>query len=241
MPLSAAPLPLHSDLIGPFGVLQQKQTGHLLTTLLLDCLKGFFIAQGCYQQVEFNHDELQTQPVLRWRDIVPQQIIFCEGYQVTQNPWFFWLPLQPVKGEILTLYTATLLPDTMLNYGNWLLPLEAHCFRIGATFDRENINTLATEQGKKTLIDNLKLLSAKLSAASLMRHQASIRPCTADRQPLIGHHPQQPRIALFNGFGAKGSLQIPWFSQQFADVLLKGRALAKSCNVERYYASHFLR
>ena len=222
----------------PFGVLHQKQTGHLLTSRLLACLKDFFIAQGCYRQVDVNYADIQPYPVLSWQDILPQRIIFCEGYHIINNPWFSWLPLQPAKGEILTLHSDTELPDTIFNYGHWLLPLEKQQFRIGATFDRENINTLPTEQGRASLVTKLKSFSRIWAAAPVLHHQANVRPCTADRQPFIGHHPENPHISLFNGFGAKGSLQIPWFSQHFADALLRETPLIDTCNIQRYYARY---
>ncbi|MEQ1637721.1 MAG: FAD-binding oxidoreductase [Methylococcales bacterium] len=228
-----------NNVSSPFGSMLQKQTGHLLTLASLKCLKDFFIAQDCYRRAVFNFTDLQTQPSLCWQGLLPAHIIFCEGYHVARNPWFSWLPLQPVKGETLTLCNDTDLPNTMLNYGNWLLPLGNQQFRIGASFDRENINTLPTELGRLSLVNNLKVYSSNLAAATLIQHQANIRPCTLDRHPFIGQHPQNPKISVFNGFGAKGSLQIPWYSQQLADHLQKDTALNKSCHIQRYYTSHF--
>lgn len=228
-----------NHLATPFGFLDQKQTGYLLTRPLLYCLKAFFIANDSYRQADFNYRDVQLQPSLRWQDIASKQIIFCEGYKATQNPWFSYLPFQPVKGEILTLEHQTQLPDKILNYGNWLIPLNAHQIRIGASFDRENLNTQTTEQGKNDLLNALSQVSADLTHTTLINHQANIRPCTQDRQPFIGHHPEHNNIAIFNGFGAKGSLQIPWHSQHFVDALLNGTPLPHSCNIQRHYETHF--
>ncbi len=228
-----------NHLATPFGFLEQKQSGYLLTRPLLSCLKAFFIAKNSYRQADFDYRDIQLQPSLHWQDISPKQVIFCEGYQATQNPWFCWLPFQPVKGEILTLQHQTELPDKILNYGNWLIPLNDHRIRIGATFDRENLNIHTTEQGKNDLLNALKQISPNLTPITLVNHQANVRPCTQDRQPFIGHHPEHDNIAIFNGFGAKGSLQIPWHSRHFADALLNGTPLSKTCNIERHYESHF--
>jgi len=228
-----------NNLVTPFGFLEQKQTGYLLTRPLLSCLKAFFIAKDSYRQADFDYRDVQLQPSLRWLDIAPKQIIFCEGYKATQTPWFSWLPFQPVKGEILTLEHQTELPDKILNYGNWLIPLNAHKIRIGATFDRENLNTQATEQGKKDLLNALSQISSGLTHITLVNHQANIRPCTQDRLPFIGLHPQHNKMAIFNGFGAKGSLQIPRYSQYFADALLNGAPLPHSSNIQRHYETHF--
>jgi glycine/D-amino acid oxidase-like deaminating enzyme len=227
------------NLATPFGFLEQKQTGYLLTRPLLSCLKEFFIARDCYRLANFDYRDVQLNLSLRWQDISPKQIIFCEGYKATQNPWFSWLPFQPVKGEILTLEHQSELPDKILNYGNWLVPLNNHLIRIGATFDREHLDTQATEQGKNDLFKLLSQVSPHLTQATLINHQANIRPCTQDRLPFIGPHPQHKQLAIFNGFGAKGSLQIPWYSQHFADLLLNGTPLPNSCNIQRHYEAHF--
>jgi glycine/D-amino acid oxidase-like deaminating enzyme len=221
----------------PFGFLQQKQTGYLLTRPLLTCLKDFFISRECYQLADVDYQDIQLQPSLRWQNIFPSQIIFCEGHHATNNPWFSWLPFQRVKGEILTLEHQSQLPDKILNFGDWLIPLSSHHIRIGATFDRENLNTLPTECGKNDLLNALKPIHVNLAQATLINHQANIRPCTLDKQPFIGHHPQHPQLAIFNGFGAKGSLQIPWHSQNFVDALLNNKPL--SSNIQRHYATHF--
>ena len=222
-------------LVTPFGFLEQKQTGYLLTRPLLSCLKAFFIAQDSYRQADFDYQDVRLQPSLHWQDIYPKHIIFCEGYKATQNPWFSWLPFQPVKGEILTLEHQTELPDKILNYGNWLIPLNDHRIRIGATFDRENLDTQTTEQGKNDLLHALNQISPALNDATVINHQANIRPCTQDRHPFIGWHPQHKKLAIFNGFGAKGSLQIPWHSRHFADALLNSAPLSQACNIQRYY------
>ena len=236
----------------PYGFLQQKQTGYLLTRPLLSCLKDFFIERGCYRSTAVDYQDIQLQPSLRWQDINFKQIIFCEGHQATKNLWFSWLPFQPVKGEILTLQHQSSLPDNILKFGDWLIPLDNRHIRVGATFDRENLDTKPTEFGKNALLMNMhKIFSATssfdealLSAAEGLRtnsivinHQAQIRPCTLDKQPFLGHHPHNPQLAIFNGFGAKGSLQIPWFCRQFADALLTNTPPIS--NIERHYATHF--
>ena len=226
------------NLATAFGFMEQKQTGYLLTRPLLTCLKDFFIDSHCYRQVNIDYQDIHLQPALRWQDISPKQIIFCEGHHAINNPWFSWLPFQPAKGEILTLEYQGQLPDKILNYGDWLIPLDSRHFRIGATFDRENLNTLPTGRGKNDLLNALKPVSANLATqATLLNHQANIRPCTLDKQAFIGHHPQHPQLAIFNGFGAKGSLQIPWYSRHFADALLNQEPLPS--NIQRHYATHF--
>lgn len=221
----------------PFGFLEQKQSGYLLTRPLLTSLREFFIARGCYRQLEFDYQAIQFNPVLSWQDLRPQHVIFCEGYHALNNPWFSWLPLQAAKGEILTLQHTCDLPDAILNYGNWLIPLNDRQIRIGASFERDCIDTEITTRARDALLNSLTQIAPAVQP-TLLSQQAGIRPCTQDRQPFIGKHMQYPQLAIFNGFGTKGSLQIPWYVQHFADVLLQNTALLTSSDIRRYEA-HF--
>lgn len=221
----------------PYGSVRQQQTGYLLTRPLLACLQDFFIAKKAYRKVDFPIQAIELAPILRWQNITPKRIIFCEGYQAIHNPWFAWLPFQPAKGEILTLTHQHALPDTLLNYGHWLIPLAEHQSRIGATFSHNCLDTTITETAQAELLKALAAFSPKLAQAQVTAQHANVRPCTLDKQPFLGFHPKYTQLAIFNGFGAKGSLQIPWYSQRFADTLLDNQPPPAS--IQRYYASHF--
>jgi glycine oxidase len=48
---------------------------------------------------------------------------------------------------------------------------------------------------------------------------AGVRPTVKDRKPLIGLHPKNPKIGIFNGLGARGVLMGPYLSKQFSSIL----------------------
>jgi len=222
-----------------FGYLKQKQTGHLLTRPLLTCLTDYLRAISAYRQARFNYEDLHFDPVLQWQEFRPRRIIFCEGFRVRDNPWFSWLPMRPVKGEILTLEHALPIPDKIFNDGHWLLPAGSNRVRLGATFDRENIDGQSTEHAKAELIEAGERFFPGLKESQLVAHEAGVRPCTDDRHPFIGKHPILPQLHIFNGFGAKGSVMIPWYCRRFAGYLLEGDPLPSICQIERYERTHF--
>jgi len=225
------------QLPSPFGSVLQQQTGYLRTRSLLKHLQDFFIAKNSYRLADFHPEAIEFCPQLRWQDVTPKKIIFCEGYQAIHNPWFSWLPFQAAKGEILTLAHQQNLPDALLNYGNWLIPLTEQQSRIGATFSHDPLDTFPTQDAKIQLLSGLSAFSPDLAQAEVIAHHANIRPCTLDKQPFLGFHPTLSQLAIFNGFGAKGSLQIPWYSQRFADTLLDNTASPAS--IQRHYDTHF--
>ncbi|SFL77209.1 NAD(P)/FAD-dependent oxidoreductase [Nitrosomonas communis] len=227
------------DIISAFGMLQQMQTGYLKTRQLLKRLRDFFVANDCYQQIRMNYHEIVFQPRLQWQDLQPRHIVFCEGHQATINPWFGGLPFQPVKGEILRCKTHAVSPARILNFGYWMIPTEPHQFRLGATFDYNNLDTQPTEHASNQLIQALTEVYPGLQPVEIVEHQAGIRPATLDKQPFIGSHPVYHQLHIFNGFGAKGSLAIPWYAQQFAAALNQGASIPDAVHVRRYYDSYF--
>lgn len=225
---------------GPFGMLQQRQTGYLKTRQLLSRLRDFFVANDCYRQVTLDYREIKFKPYLQWRDLRPQHIVFCEGYRATVNPWFGRLPFQLAKGEIISCKTDAVYPDQIVNFGYWMIPTEPHQFRIGATFDPVNLDTQPTKHASNQLRQALVEVCPSIQPIEIVEHQAGIRPATLDKQPFIGPHPVYGHLHIFNGFGAKGSLTIPWYARQFVAVLNQAASLPVATHIQRYYDSHFL-
>lgn len=219
----------------PLGIITQKHTGFLLTQPLLRCLKYYLQEKQSYQATQFHYSDLQFNQGITWQDITATKIIFCEGYQAIYNPWFKSLPFQLAKGEILTLTTPNSLPtDLLLNYGHWFIPINDHEFRTGATFDTIHLDTQPTKQAKATLLKALTQVIPSLKTAILTQQHANIRPTTRDKAPFIGQHPSHSQLCIFNGFGAKGSLQIPYYSQQFVQHLLHQAPLSHSVDCQRH-------
>ncbi len=218
----------------PLGSIYQSQTAYLLTRLLLEQIRRFLIQHQAYQLAEFNYHACQLKPHLQWQAFQPDKIIFCEGQLARYNPWFKDLPFQVAKGEILTLESGIVLADEMLNYGYWMIPLTDYLFRTGATFDTQHLNEICTDTAKQELYQQLQLYYPQLTDIKFIKHQAHIRPCTMDKAAFIGIHQDYSNLAIFNGFGSKGCLQIPYYSQQFADYLLNQQPLDRKINCQRY-------
>lgn len=232
-------LDTHAGVQSSFGLLRQTHTGYVQTCPLLRALKQFFIDHNSYRQAQVCYRDIHCQQTVHWQGWQARAIIFCEGYHLTGNPWFNWLPLQPVKGEILTGFSPNLPGPEILNYGHWLIPLTNSQFKTGATFVHNQLDTAPSLQAKTTLLADLEQVCPALRQSTLLCHQAGIRPATQDRQPFIGFHPKQTGFAVFNGFGAKGSLLIPHYCQLFADVLQSRQTLPGKINIIRHYDTHF--
>ncbi|ATX80125.1 Glycine/D-amino acid oxidase (deaminating) [Mariprofundus aestuarium] len=223
-----------ASLISSNEVFEQHSTGYLDTNRLLDCLRDYFIAQESYRSALCNYNDLTiTDKTISWSGIKTQRIIFCEGFMGKNNPWFNWLPFQPAKGEILSLRTDHSLPDQIINGGKWLLPVHDGSYKTGATYDHDLSSITPSEAGKAELIDGMQKLFSSAIEFELLDHKAGVRPNTLDKQPFIGLHPRQPEIGIFNGFGSKGSMLIPYYSKAFAMHLIDGSPIPVEADICR--------
>ena len=224
-----------SNLTDELGGFNQKRCGYLDTALLLTRLKNYFQEKSAIIESKLDLADLHSNGVLhRWKSLQSKHVIFCEGFQAGKNPWFAWLPFQPVKGEILTLKVEPELPAEIILKGNWLLPLSHGLLKTGANYRWDVLDNKPTEQIAIKLLDAFRAFYKKPPEVEIAKHQAGVRPATLDKQPFIGSHPRRRGVHIFNGFGSKGSLLIPWFSLRFTEYLSTGNPLPAEADITRY-------
>ncbi len=214
---------------------RQLQTAYLRTTPLLHGLREWLEQQQSYRQAQFDYGELKLEEGdVHWRDIHARRVIFCEGYKGAANPWFGTLPFQPAKGEFLTLRSDTTLPDLIINSGRWLMPRSDGLYRAGASYDHEQLDETTTAEARQMLLQALPGFLSPAPEFEVVAQQAGVRPTTSDRQPFLGAHPNHSSVMIFNGFGSKGSLLIPWHVERMVEWLHETKPLPEACDIERY-------
>jgi glycine/D-amino acid oxidase-like deaminating enzyme len=227
---------LQPPFIAPQGGFAQRHTGYLDTNTLLEGIREYLREHGSYHPRHIDYTELHiSDEGVRFGSITCRRVIFCEGYKAITNPWFNWLPFTPAKGEILSLRFEQALPEVMINAGRWLMPRADGEYRLGATYEHEQLNEITTDKARQMLLASLPEILAEPGAYHVTGQQAGVRPATRDRQPFIGHHPEHPQLGIFNGFGSKGSLLIPWHAKRLAEALDDKSPIPESCDIKRYW------
>ncbi|MBT5910865.1 MAG: FAD-dependent oxidoreductase, partial [Opitutae bacterium] len=69
---------------------------------------------------------------------------------------------------------------------------------------------------------------------SVTGRRSGVRPGTRDRMPIMGTHPANPSISIFNGFGSRGGTLIPLCAELFAESLLEGNPLPEELDLRRF-------
>lgn len=230
----------NEELFDSYGSIEFKGGGFLDIPELLNRLHAHFQKSDCMRKEWFNVSEVKIDKEgCTWNQIHARRIILCEGSLGKFNTRFTHKPIiDPVKGEILLLEGQIEGPlnDYVINYGHWALPIQTQgIIKIGATFDRENVDDLApTENAQKSLLESFRSVFKKSEHFTIKDHVVGQRACTADNRPIIGSFPEDPAISIFNGLGAKASLYAPFWAQHLAQHLIHGTAIDRSVNVERF-------
>lgn len=219
---------------GSLGAVSQLQTGYLDTSMLLNAIKSYFSHRQQYLNCALNHKEIElTANAVIWNGISAERIIFCEGYMAISNPWFKHLPFQPAKGEILHLKVNERLPEKIINAGKWLLPLQDGSYKTGATYHHDLSNIKPTETARDELTNGIEQMFRQQLAYEIIDHQAGVRPNTVDKSPFLGFHPDHHQVGIFNGFGSKGSMLIPYYSKVFSSHIIDGKPIPEEADIRR--------
>lgn len=158
------------------------------------------------------------------------RVISAEGYSATRNPYFSWLPFKGAKGDILAIRFEGPMPSECLHRGIWVVPTdEPGVFRVGATYDWDNLDDVPSDEGRAEIEDRLRAFIHV--PYTVIDHQAAVRPIIRESKALVGLHPANPRLGFFNGLGSKGALHAPWFAKTLADHLVAGTALPKEIDI----------
>ena len=161
-------------------------------------------------------------------------VIFCEGWQARNNPFFPWVKWKSAKGEILTLRAPAWPAGDCrpVSAGIWFVPLGREALvRSGSSYEWDRLDAEPTEE-KRALL--LAAIRERLAVDfEVVGHAAAVRPIIRESRALIGLHPSRPKLGFFNGLGSKGSLHAPHFAAQLAVHLCEGIPLDPECDLQR--------
>mgnify|MGYP002639255310 CR=1 FL=1 len=225
--------PFDSNLIQyPFGAAHVQNSGYLNTENWLAGFKNYLIEKQYYLASKFNYNEVNIEEdSISWNTYRANKVIFCEGYNTINNPYFNWLPFKLTKGEVLTVNFENLNMQAAINKGVFVLPHDGN-YKLGATYDWDKLDEEITEEARINLLNRTeKFLSDEIVVVS---QKAGIRPTVIDRRPLIGVHPDNSNLLVFNGLGTKGVMLAPYFANRLVEFLLHNEPLPDEVNISRF-------
>ena len=219
------------DCYGSFDILR---AAYVDLPKLLEAMRARFR----FVDTQFDHAALRRiGDFWEYKGFNAPKVIFSEGAAMKVNPWFTLLKsaLTPIKGETLSFECPELkLPHSIYHHGKWLLAYGDNSFRIGATYSKDFDGDGPSESATKELLEGVRAFTGTELSLHREKQLAGIRPSTFDARPLLGAHPTESGLYLFNGLGSKGASVGPLMSRHFAEYLLSGARLDPEVDIKRF-------
>lgn len=232
--LSSEILHIHNSAIkNYFGFGKVLETGRIDTATLVKSYRERLQKNKQLIKETFVYSELickQTQ--VSYNNFKSKHIVFAEGFGITNNPFFNYLPLKPTKGELLTIYAPGLKIDFVLKSSVFLIPLRNDLYRVGATYDWDDMSPNITTKARDELLNKLdKFLNC---GYKVIGQVAGIRPTVKDRRPIVGQHQQHKNMFILNGLGTRGVMIAPYVAEQLFDFIEIGKTLESEIDISRF-------
>jgi glycine oxidase len=182
-----------------------------------------------YSDLSFERNEVM------WNNERFKKIIFCEGVQVKNNPFFPQLPLVCNKGELLHLKCPDYTREEIISRGVFLMHHSNKGLLVGSTYNWSYEHEEPEERNKMEILEKLnKWFKPEFS---LLSQIVGIRPASKDRRPFLGASPIHSNVYIFNGLGTKGVSLAPYWAQHLCQHLLFKKDISKDVDIQRFYVN----
>lgn len=224
---------INTSINAPFGFGEVLETGRIDVGTLIHAYKFSLSNSKILYEDPFFHDILKYNSTsVEYKNIKAKHIVFSEGFGVTKNLFFDYLPMIPTKGELLTIHAPDLNIDFVLKGAIFIIPLQSDLYLVGATYDWGDTSHKITSKAKETLLEKLKTLVN--CPFKVVNQVAGIRPTVKDRRPLVGQHPIHKSLYVLNGLGTRGVMIGPYVAKQLYDYIENNVPIEKEVDVSRF-------
>lgn len=209
------------------AAIELKGGGRVDLPALLEASRRFFLKHGLLETArhEIFGAELSMAPV-----------VWCEGAAGMLQGRLSGISHRCAKGEILTIECVQWNESRVLvGGGGWLVPLGGRQYKVGATYEWDDLDEMPTEAGRA----KVEAIAARLVQGPfrVIAHEAGVRPILRCSQPVIGALvPSIGTMAkeyVFTGLGSKGALYAPGVSARLAAYILEGKEIEADLDVRQ--------
>ena len=160
-------------------------------------------------------------------EIIPSNCVV-----LAMGPWIknttswtgFYIPIYPVKGQLLELHTPHHKPRGAIIYdGMYIVQKSDGSVIAGATEEHQSgFNTNPTNTGRAYIIKHITKLAPSLSNAKITKHLVGLRPGSKDGLPAIGPIPDWDGLHIVSGHFRSGILLGPISGKIMSDFITTG-------------------
>jgi glycine oxidase len=147
-------------------------------------------------------------------------IVIAAGAWTKQIRGLRELPVEPVKGQLISLRAPFVLRHAVAGVAGYAVPRGEEII-IGSTMEHTGFDAEPTVEGRQMLLEAAgRLLPGVEHLGGISRTWAGLRPMTPDRLPLIGPLDDAARIVVATGHGKNGVLLAPFTALAITSILL---------------------
>jgi glycine oxidase len=160
-------------------------------------------------------------------EVAAGQVVLATGaWMASSGRWVgAEIPVFPVKGQILTIYTVPPpLRSIVFGRGSYLFPRVDGTMVVGATYERVGFDKSLTAGALGQLFGVIPALCPALANATFDRAWAGLRPGSADEIPIVGAAPGWENITVAAGHFRNGIMLAPVTAALVADLIVRRRA-----------------
>ncbi len=137
--------------------------------------------------------------------------IYCTGAAGLLRGEFADVIHRSAKGEILTMRVPGWNESRILNRNGWVIPIGEDCYRVGATYEWDELESGPTDEGRAKVCRLFETFTDR--EYEVLDHVAGIRPIINRSEPVVLH--QAGLGWMINGLGSKGVIYAPRLAEQF--------------------------
>ncbi len=203
------------------------------TNGLINSFQEFLKKHDSIRFGRFDYNELNfIEDQVYYQDVTANKIVFAEGIQALDNPYFPSNCLIPKKGEYITIKAPELKLSSILKASFFVIPQGNDCYKVGATFAHGDLSNECTEKGKIQLTQKMEeLLKVPFE---VIHQEAGMRPTVKDHRPLLGKSLEKDHVYFLNGLGSRGLLMAPLLAKQLIELCEEGISVPKDIGIHRF-------
>lgn len=220
-------------ILAPYTYGRVLETGRIDIKKLQKNYQAYLEAKHAFAKADFEHSKIKcTDQGVEYEEIRAKRIIFAEGYGLKKNPYFKHLPLVGNKGEYLIIKANDLQLTAAIKSSFFIVPLGDDLYKVGATYNWKDKDTLPTKEARIELVE--KLSSLITCNYEIVDQEVGMRPTVGDRRALLGVHPEYPQLVVLNGLGTRGIMMSAMLAIQLFDHLEHQKELPAEVNITRF-------
>jgi glycine/D-amino acid oxidase-like deaminating enzyme len=212
-----------------FGFGRVKQSGNINMSALLSEFRLKLKSEACLLEEVFDFEELTA---YAYREFEFKNIVFCQGHENLENPFFKDLPFKQTKGEVIIIRSEKWKKKGIVHNSINIVPMGNDLYWVGSTFDWDDLSINISRTGKDKLINQLRQIMQ--CEFEVIEQKAGIRPTVIDRRPILGGHSDHKNYYVFNGLGTRGVMIAPYYANELVLHIEEGKKLEEEVSISRF-------